>query len=80
MSERTVIRPDTARNRAGATWRRLGVAGGGISATMVCPNCNQPSALLDHVIAPDGTVYPSVECPNDDCTFHEFVLLEGWGG
>ena len=37
-------------------------------------------AFLDsgHAIADDGTVTPSLVCPEDGCDFHEFVKLEGW--
>jgi len=33
---------------------------------------------LDHEITVDGTVQPSVDCPEDGCDFHEFVRLECW--
>ncbi|KKM62202.1 hypothetical protein LCGC14_1523990 [marine sediment metagenome] len=26
----------------------------------------------------DGTVTPSLGCPNPACSFHEFVKLDGW--
>lgn len=33
--------------------------------------------LLDHTIAEDGRVSPSVVCPKD-CGFHEMVVLQEW--
>lgn len=42
-----------------------------------CPGCDR-RAPLDHTIHPDGTVEPSVECPFEECTFHEHVRLENW--
>jgi hypothetical protein len=49
----------------------------GTSARLTCPNCGL-DAELDHQIAKDGTVTPSVECPSDGCGFHEHVRLLGW--
>lgn len=48
--------------------------------TVWCPDCGN-AATLDHDIADDGTVSPSLVCPHvkhDACGFHEFVKLEGW--
>lgn len=39
---------------------------------------NGHALLLDHEIADDGTVTPSVECPIEGCGFHENVRLIGW--
>lgn len=41
-----------------------------------CPRCGN-GAALDHEIADDGTVFPSVECPKG-CGFHDHVKLTGW--
>lgn len=35
---------------------------------------------MDHDIAPDGRVSPSVVCPFEGCDFHDHVVLEGWSG
>ena len=40
--------------------------------------CGHAFVLTGHVLAPDGTVSPSVVCPYHPCWFHEFVVLEGW--
>jgi DNA-directed RNA polymerase subunit RPC12/RpoP len=40
-----------------------------------CPGCNKKFAL-DHEVADDGTVTPSMDCP--ECAFHEFVKLKDW--
>lgn len=42
-----------------------------------CPLCNF-SGALDHDVANDGTVIPSVECPREGCTFHDTVKLLDW--
>lgn len=62
------------------TWLPLKTQGGK-SASFVCSN-GHDGTLLDHEIASDGTVTPSVVCngiPNGEgCSFHEMVKLEGW--
>jgi hypothetical protein len=60
------------------TWKgvtRDGVHGAGYT----CPN-GHTGSLTDHTIASDGTVAPSVVCPEDGCNFHEYIQLEGWSG
>lgn len=52
-------------------WRKIGGA-----IFVHCPQCNF-CASLNHEIAVDGVVTPSVECPRD-CGFHESVKLLGW--
>ena len=42
-----------------------------------CPQCGGV-AVLDHAVAADGTVSPSMECPYAGCEFHESVRLVGW--
>lgn len=43
-----------------------------------CPGCDQ-LYKLDHEIADDGILTPSLDCPT--CPFHETgVQLEGWPG
>ena len=44
----------------------------------VCCANGHAAFLDDHEIAADGTVSPSLVCPEDGCDFHEFVKLEGW--
>lgn len=64
-----------------STWSGLAAEGNpygkGRSANMVCPQ-GHPFSLIDHTIAKDGKVSPSVVCPDGECNFHEFVKLEGW--
>jgi hypothetical protein len=44
-----------------------------------CPNGHGASITKSiHAIAQDGTVNPSVICPRQGCTFHEFVRLISW--
>lgn len=47
------------------------------AATFTCPN-GHTCTLLDHNIAADGVVSPSVVCPYEHCDFHEYIQLEGW--
>lgn len=49
--------------------------GGNIMAR--CPECGE-IYLLDHEVASDGTVTPSLECPTEGCSFHEMIKLDGW--
>jgi len=60
---------------AGPWWRYLRTEDG-LSAWMKCPN-GHLATLTDHQIDANGTVAPSVVCP-EDCSFHEFVRLVGW--
>jgi hypothetical protein len=72
-----------ARNRTDIdfpnTWRIIvqGPDRRPVGATYVCPNGHYGS-LLDHKIAADGTVSPSVVCPTNGCGFHDMVKLAGW--
>lgn len=47
-----------------------------IEVWFTCPNGHL--GKLDHEIADDGTVSPSVACPVEGCGFHELVKLEDW--
>lgn len=49
------------------------------SATVVCP-AGHLGVLTDHTIADDGTVTPSVVCPEQGCGWHEHIRLGGWPG
>lgn len=69
-----VIKRQGGADRAPLTWNGLKTPEGR-SATLVCPNGHY-AALTDHRIGEDGTVSPSVICPQ--CGFHENVRLEGW--
>lgn len=60
------------------TWKGLHTPFGR-KASFTCPDCGQTGSLADHSIHDDGRVDPSVVCPYD-CTFHEFIVLEGWSG
>lgn len=44
---------------------------------VACPTC-KAWATLDHDVAADGTVTPSLICPYQPCTFHDMVKLEDW--
>lgn len=64
-------------NHRRGTWKELNTPTAR-SASFTCPLCGQTGLLIDHQIAPDGTVSPSVVCSHEECTFHEFIQLEGW--
>lgn len=46
-------------------------------AVISCPKCGQFGSL-DHEIASDGTVTPSLVCTTKDCGFHDWGKLIGW--
>lgn len=58
-------------------WRLL-TWGGVTSAVIKCPLCGFDGRLTSHTIKQNGDVNPSVVCPNEDCSFHEYITLEGW--
>lgn len=60
----------------GGSWRRWAGSRGAFGVLLTCPGCGY-EAFLDHDVAPDGSVSPSVVCPMD-CGFHDFVRLEDW--
>lgn len=58
------------------TWRPITI-GAATSAFFRCPKCPTYGSFFGtHEIAADGTVTPSVACPN--CDFHDSLFLEGW--
>lgn len=40
-----------------------------------CPDCDG-TASLEHDVAADGTIDPSLDCPS--CEFHDHAWLESW--
>lgn len=54
---------------------RIGTTDGKKTATMSCPNCGVSASLSHHDIDEKGNVSPSVVCPNESCSFHEYVQL-----
>lgn len=60
-------------------WWRTPVVGALTSRPvwMSCPR-GHVGRLDNHTVAGDGTVDPSVQCPEDGCDFHDHVRLEGW--
>jgi len=62
-------------------WQRV-IINGKLEVWLTCPLCGLQS-LLDHDIAADGSITPSVVCPGvtssgTSCTWHEVIKLEGW--
>lgn len=58
--------------RSIAEWKKVGK-----SVLVQCPGCRK-QYRLDHDIDAQGVVTPSLECPDDGCRFHDFVILVGW--
>ena len=58
------------------TWKGLQTENGR-SASLTCPQ-GHVCSLSNHEILSDGSVHPSVICPEDGCGFHEFVKLKDW--
>lgn len=54
------------------SWRPFGR-----SAVVTCGGCGA-SMRLDHDVAADGTVSPSLDCPG--CSWHVWGRLDGWQG
>ncbi len=59
-------------------WRGACRRGSPRTALVCCPGCGKIASLSGHSIDPDGKVYPSLVCPFDKCSFHEFVKLADW--
>ena len=47
---------------------------------ITCPLCGGGNLgdTAPHGVRPNGEVYQSVICGHPGCTFHDFVVLEGW--
>jgi hypothetical protein len=52
---------------------------GSVTIYVSCPKCGLIAAL-DHQVADDGTVTPSLVCPEDEggCGWHDTVRLDSW--
>lgn len=74
MSDRAVLKPGTRLERG--TWRWALVDFVWL-VKLTCPDCGL-EAELDHEVAADGAVTPSVQCPRAGCSWHASVQLEGW--
>ena len=59
-------------------WRTVRHLGLAPEQEVMCSEGHVAFLDRDHAIAEDGTVTPSLDCPEDGCAFHEFVKLEGW--
>lgn len=64
--------------RSVSQWR-LWNHGDAVYVFVKCPGCRQ-EFRLDHDISAEGVVSPSLECPGNDCTFHDTVILVCWTG
>lgn len=62
---------------APGTWSKAKMVDGQPTALACCVN-GHIASLSGHDIAADGTVTPSLVCPEDGCIFHEFVQLDNW--
>ena len=68
---------DTWLTNAKGIWRQCGTDSGK-TASLSCPGCGEVASLSNHKIDDQGIVTPSLVCPFDGCSFHEWVQLEGW--
>lgn len=62
------------------TWRAQ-LRNGIKIARFTCPLCGFSAGLghgSNHDIDERGKVHPSVVCDGRDCSFHEWVQLDGW--
>ena len=59
------------------TWKGLRTPAGR-SASFTCPRCGLACSLDGHTIEASGFVRPSVLCPVEGCTFHDWIRLVGW--
>lgn len=76
--EVTVIRLERSSERPPPRGTWLAILIDGVrSARVTCLDCGK-SYALDHEIAADGTVTPSVACPTDGCKWHVHIVLDGW--
>lgn len=75
MNETVLVIP---RGKMRGTWQLDWRKSRPNSATVICPECGWLAGLDDHTIRADGSVRPSVVCPNPACTWHVFIQLEGW--
>ncbi len=65
-------------NEPGPVWRKS-TRDGTPSANVKCGN-GHIAGLEDHTIAADGTVSPSLDCPEKGCDWHVMARLCGWAG
>lgn len=59
------------------TWLPIKLVKDELTARVICGN-KHPGVLVEHDIANDGTVTPSLQC--SECDWHETVKLEDWSG
>ena len=59
------------------TYRIVTTEAGNRHVLLCCPGCGA-GGFLDHEIAADGTVTPSVVCPSGACDWHQMVRLKEW--
>lgn len=67
-----IVLPYSPEGDPSGSWRH-GLGG----AVVTCPGCQEERAL-DHDVAADGTVTPSLDCPTKGCSFHDHVQLANW--
>ena len=70
-----VVYPYSNKGKPGS-WNYFAVEGA-LKVSFTCPYCKS-LAVLDHKVGMDGTVSPSVVCPNDRCDFHQNIFLADW--
>ena len=70
---------EKSQSKQPGTWNPVSdSAVGQWKANVTCPDCKTTMSLKRHAVASNGDVSPSLVCPRDGCSFHEFVNLNGW--
>jgi len=59
------------------TWHMEMDYTGVLIPVLVCDQGHE-AIIRTHKVNPEGVVTPSIMCPVEGCTFHEYVKLEGW--
>jgi len=59
-------------------WHGGKLPNGRRTAIVTCPVCGLQASLSGHQIADNGVVTPSLVCPRERCSFHDYVTLIGW--
>ncbi len=72
-----LARVDLGDTHSGPGWSRDGWSRNGDRVDVRCPDCGRIGEL-DHDVAADGRVSPSLDCPQPACGFHAYVVLDDW--
>ncbi|KKN24891.1 hypothetical protein LCGC14_0890410 [marine sediment metagenome] len=54
-------------------------SGGEENLRVSCPRCGRVF-FLDHDVDHMGNVFPSLQCPDEECGYHDFAVLKDFRG